>query len=136
MDNIFTYDVVYDSQELIDTEWVTVSTTKTARFRELDKRDKNQHKLHFMLVAIFKSGENVNELKVDYDQLYDITVRAVNILLLVDSGVDSIHGAGSFTEQDKQEFLSDSGALISFGSWFLREKIAPFFPKLITQSKK
>ena len=106
--------------------------TKTATFSELNRRDKTQHKLHFMLVSIFKSnGED--EMKIDSDQLYDITVKAVKILLIVDSpnAGDITLANAIFTEQDKVEFLSDGGALIAFGMWLLKEKISPFFQHLM-----
>lgn len=113
---------------VFDTEnesYSVVEITKEATFKELHRQDNSQHKLHFMLFAIYKVDDD-GQMKVDSDQLYDITVKAINVLLVPDS---------NFTEQDKIEFLADGIALIRFGSWLLNNKIAPFFGSSILKSK-
>lgn len=120
--DLFTKEVTFLSNELNDKqEFELKSVTKTATFNELDRRVKDQHKLHFMLVSIMKaSGED--EMKIDSDQLYDFTTKAVKVLLVTNE---------VFTEQDKTEFLQDSGALVSFGMWLLLAKVSPFFQNLM-----
>lgn len=120
--DLFTKDIAFLSNVLNDKqEFELQSITKVATFSELDRRVKDQHKLHFMLVSIMKaSGED--EMKIDSDQLYDFTTKAVKVLLITNE---------SFTEQDKVEFLQDSGALISFGMWLLNAKVSPFFQNLM-----
>lgn len=94
--------------------------TKTATFKEFSRTDKDQHKLHFMLMTLYEASDS--KIKADSDQLYDIAVRAINILLLPDP---------NFTIQDKEAFLNDSVALLSFATWLLKEKITPFFLQLM-----
>ena len=98
-----------------------VSVTKTATFKELNRTERDQHKLHFMLISLFESNDQ-NKMIVDSDKLYDITAKTIKTLLIVDE---------QFTEQDKTEFLNDSGALFTFGIWLLKEHISPFFSRLM-----
>lgn len=96
--------------------------TKTGTFKELNRTDKLQHKLHFKIIAIFehfgaKDGDS-ESIKIDSDGVYDLTVKAINTLLIPDP---------EFTVQDKAEFLNDSAAIFEFGFWLLGEKISPFF---------
>lgn len=97
--------------------------TKTATFKELSRTDREQRKLQFMLMSVFKSNEK-NIMELDSDKLCDITEIAVEVLLITDT---------SFTEVDKVNFLNDNGSIIIFGLWFLAEKISPFFSHLITK---
>jgi hypothetical protein len=104
--------------------WIEDTISKKATFKELSRTDKAQHKLHFKIIAIFehfgvKDGEG-DAIKIDSDGVYDLTVKAINTLLILDEG---------FTVQDKAEFLNDSAAIFDFGFWLLGEKIAPFFSK-------
>ena len=112
----------FDAKEEKHTE---VEKTKTATFKELNQLDKAQHKLHFKIMSIFegleKSKDEADSLGISSDGLYDITVKAINILLVPDE---------NFTEMDKQEWLNDSLSLLSFGMWLFKEKFSPFFSKL------
>jgi|ERR1044072_2672347 hypothetical protein len=102
--------------------WVEEPIEKTAWFKELSRTDKSQHKLHFKILAIFENfgvkGADIDNIKIDSDGVYELSVKAINTLLLVDD---------KFTETDKQEFLNDSAAIFDFGFWLLGQKIAPFF---------
>lgn len=107
------------------TSFIEGTVSKVATFKELSRTDKSQHKLHFKIIAIFehfgvKDGDN-ESVKIDSDGVYDLTVKAINTLLIPDKS--------AFTEQDKAEFLNDSAAIFDFGFWLLGEKIAPFFSK-------
>lgn len=104
-------------------QWEEKPIIKTATFKDLIRTDKSQHKLHFKIISIFEHfgvKEDGPEMKIDSDGIYDLTVKAVNTLLVTDE---------SFTVQDKAEFLNDSAALFEFGLWLLGAKIAPFFSK-------
>jgi hypothetical protein len=106
-------------------QWIETPVTKTATFKELSRTDKTQHKLHFMLMSIIESDEESGDkLHIDSDKLYDITTKFIKTLLVINE---------NFTEQNKGEFLSDSGALLSFGLKILGDKITPFFVKLMTK---
>lgn len=104
----------------------TVETlvTKTATFKELSRTDKTQHKLHFKLISLFEGLEREKDesdsIGISSDGLYDITVKAVNILFVPTT---------NFTEADKKEFLSDSMALLDFGLWIFKNQFSPFFSK-------
>lgn len=108
--------------------WEEIPTTKVAIFNDLSRRDKKQHKLHFAIVSLFSragtENENGKQINLDSDEIYDITVRAIKDLLIIDE---------KFTEADKKELLADSGALIDFGFWLIGEKIIPFFQNLMSK---
>jgi hypothetical protein len=95
---------------------------KTATFKELNRTDKEQHKLHFKLISLFEGLEKEKgeegSFDISSDGLYDITVKAVKVLFIENE---------SFTKVDKEEFLTDSIALLSFGMWLFKEKFTPFF---------
>lgn len=122
----FEKEVSYVSWE-VDTEKnesVETVVTKTATFKELSRTDRAQHKLHFKLISLFegleKEKDEENSVGISSDGLYDITVKAINILFVPTDG---------FTEQDKKEFLNDSMALLDFGLWLFKEQFTPFFAK-------
>lgn len=102
--------------------WVNKEVTKTAVFKELDRQDKTQHKFHFKIISLFSTSEKDDEGKekvnIDSDATYDMTVKGIKILLEIDQ---------QFTAEDKAFFLQDSGAIFSFGMWFMMEKLYPFF---------
>jgi hypothetical protein len=118
----------FDQDEIsTDTNgWKEIEVSKTASFHELSRTDRRQHKLHFMMIALFEANaaENGEEAKmtIDSDKLYDLTSKAVKTLLVIDE---------RFTEGDKTEFLNDSLALLNFGMWLLGEHIRPFFSNLM-----
>lgn len=107
-------------------EWLEEMTTKRASFQELSRTDKSQHKLHFKIMSLTlgkKVDPDADPLKINFDTdgIYDITVACIKKLLIVND---------TFTVQNKEEFLNDSGAIFTFGMWLLKEKIVPFFPQL------
>lgn len=109
------------------TDTVDVQRTKVATFKELNRTDPAQHKLHFKLISLFegtqekKDEEDENSIGISSDGLYDITVKAFKILVIENE---------VFTEKDKKEFLNDSIALLEFGMWLFKEKFTPFFSSL------
>jgi hypothetical protein len=103
---------------------VEVTRTKVATFKELNRTDKLQHKLHFKIISMFEGGgkdAKENEVGLNSDVLYDITVKSVNTLVELNE---------EFTQRDKEEFLQDSMALLTFGLWLFGNHFAPFFQKL------
>jgi len=52
---------------------------KTATFKELSRTEKDQHKLHFMLIGIFESNPTKATMDIDTDKMYDITVKAIEL---------------------------------------------------------
>ena len=128
MSNTFNKEISFISLSFDEANniWIEKPIIKTATFNELSRRDRKQHKLHFAIVSLFSKsmGEDGAEKKVnlDSDEIYDITVRAVKDLLIV---------SDQFTATDKNELLSDSGALVEFGFWLITEKIIPFFQILM-----
>ena len=103
--------------------WEPLPITKTATFKELSAIDKTQHKLHFKILSltdILGKEEATDKVSIDTDVLYDLTVKTIKTLLVIDD---------KFTATDKEEFLSDSMALLSFGMWMLTEHTLPFFSK-------
>lgn len=104
---------------------VEKEVTKTATFKEFSRTDKEQRKLQSLLMSVFKSkGEG--ELQLDHEALVDITERAIEVLLVIDT---------NFTAVDKTNFLNDNGTVILFGMWLMNEKISPFFLVLIPKSQ-
>lgn len=104
-------------------DWVIAPQTKTATFKELNQLDKTQHKLHFKIISVAESfgQDEEGKMNISSDGIYDLTVKCINNLLVIDE---------NFTAADKQDFLSDSGAILPFGMWMLTEKLMPFFLKL------
>lgn len=122
-DITFARKVSQETEDKTSIEWVIEEVTKTATFKELDRTDKDQHKLHgkIMTLTVFNSEKDEQgKINVDSDAVYDLAVKGINCLLLIDE---------SFNAQDKKEFLTDSIALYSFGLWLISEKIGPFFSK-------
>ena len=102
--------------------WIDEEITKTATFKELNRVDRSQHKLHFKMMTVFEgfATDEDGKFKIDSDALYDLTIKAFKNLLIEDS---------EFNETDKTEFLNDSGAILSFGVWIFKDKFTPFFLK-------
>ena len=118
----FEKEITFLSKSFVNGEWALVEVSKTATFKELSRVDRDQHKLHFMLIKLFQGaaveeGES-QDISIDSDSLYDLTVKAIRKLIVINS---------EFTEQDKTEFLNDSGAILDFSLWALKEKFTPFF---------
>jgi hypothetical protein len=136
-------EISWVSPELNETQDGTIEVvkTKTATFKELSRLDKTQHKLHFKIISMFEGMQddqkeslrnastaeekqevlNDSDISINSDGLYDITVKAINQLLLTDK---------EFTEMDKKELLQDSIALLNLGLWLFSTQFAPFFQKL------
>lgn len=130
MENCFDKEINFISRGFDGTNHTKGRKKATATFQDLDTTVKAQHRLHFLITSIFKAqpaqvsampGEKV-PAKLDPDILYDLTVKAVQVLWVETPG---------FTAQDKEEFLSDSGALLPFGLWLMQEKVNPFFSELM-----
>jgi hypothetical protein len=126
MTQTFEKEITWVSWEVDAEKNETVETprTKIATFNELSRTDKTQHKLHFKLLSLFEGLERekgeADSVGISSDGLYDITVKAINILLVPNT---------VFTEMDRKEFLNDSIALLEFGMWLFKEKFSPFFSK-------
>ena len=115
-------EIIFLSNQLVNGEWAMVEISKTATFKELSRVARDQHKLHFMLTTLFAgSSKDGGEVKIDSDSLYDLTVKAIKTLLVIND---------NFTEGDKTEFLNDSGSILEFALWALHEKFTPFFSTL------
>lgn len=116
-----------------DTEantFVEKPVIKNATFKEYSRTDKTQHKLHFKIISIFKSGDqnedgSAGEAEIDTDHMYDLTVKFIKLMLREDD---------EFTVQDKNAFLADSGAIFTFGLWLMKEKTTPFFQNFMNVS--
>ena len=122
--NTFTKEIEWASWEVNAEKEATVQVIrkKTATFKELNRTDPTQHKLHFKLISLFegleKNEDDPSSVGISSDGIYDITVKAVKILLETND---------QFTDADKKEFLNDSIALLQFGMWLFKEKFTPFF---------
>lgn len=104
-------------------EWQDVIVNKVAHFKELKRTDRDQHKLHFKIISLFEmlnvqADEETGKVNISSDALYDLTVKCIKTLLVIDD---------QFTEADRNDFLSDSGAILQFSMWMLKEKLMPFF---------
>ena len=123
-------------------EFEEKEVTKTATFKELDRRDPKQAELHGMILSIFVPSmdfdkEEEDEFDIEEKKktvttkaLYDITVSFVRLMLVPDKEKEK------FTVQDKKELLLDNGAIYFLGYKLLSEKIMPFFLKLMPGFKK
>lgn len=127
----FKREVSYMSKRFVANEagtdgtWKEELVTKEIEFRELDRTDRKQHKLHFKIVSLFTNGDKDEDgggLRLDSDTLYDLSQKAMKELAVLNE---------DFKEGDRNEMLSDSGAIFNFGYWFLGEKVTPFFSNLM-----
>lgn len=135
----FQKEVKFISQILEGGHLVKKEVTKVATFKELDRTDEKQHTLHFKILSLYQNRVSTDDdedevdysdptkkipVKLDSDALYDLTVKCIKTLSIVDeTRVDDT----SFIISDKKEFLKDSIAILNFGLWFLSEHITPFF---------
>lgn len=106
-----------------------IAVTKTATFRELSRLDSRQTKLHWKIMETMEASNVENDddengkMRVNSEALCDLIYKYIKTMLVTDE---------DFTEQNKIEFLKDSGAIMQFGFWALSEKIAPFFSRLMS----
>lgn len=135
---IYTYEVSYLEKAMDDTRtsWVYKPCKKVATFKELSRTDHDQHKLAMLITKTIRkfpripvldengaqrdgtNGTKMFSFELDDEANYDLTVRYIREMLVPTT---------AFGEQEKAEFLNDSGALYTFGSWLVGEKILPFF---------
>jgi len=128
----------------------TIPAKVKAHFKELNRLDKSQHKLHTMITQTFRKftftkverkendplpqpldGEPITEeqlrykikMELDDEAIYDLTCAFIKTMSILED-------RGDFDQQTQSEILADSGALYKFGMWVLGEKIAPFFLSL------
>lgn len=95
--------------------------TKTATFKELSRTDREQHELHFAIID-FYAGTNTTKKKTK------VRLDIRDALPLVEDCIETLLiPTNDFTAEDKEEFLSDSGALFTFAMWMLKEKLSLFF---------
>lgn len=137
MENTFKIDVGFQSLEFDETagKMLPKQISKTLTFEELDRANKKQHKLHFMLMSLPKEiGET--SFQVDTDTLYDLTVKFIEVALLVDTADTPADKKVGFTETEKKELLQDSFGLLQLGLKLSAEKFTPFFFQLMTSFKK
>lgn len=94
--------------------------TKTATFKELSRTDRDQHELHFMIMAAFEETKG-KKVKYDSSQVLAMTDSFIESCLIINDDI---------TTADKTQFLNDSIAKLQFGLWLLQEKFSPFFAQL------
>lgn len=132
MEGIFEKEVSFNQKGFDGTNHTMDKVKKTARFKELDSQDVKQHRFHaYILTAFTRSAKDANpedadeekkvEVGLDGEMIYDMAVKGIKNLLVIDQ---------EFTAQNKMELMQDSGALLSFGMWFVAEKVLPFFQSL------
>ena len=100
--------------------------TKTATFKELSRTDREQHELHFMIMAAFQETTG-KKVKYDSSQILEMTDIYIETCMLVNDGLNP---QIDITATDKMQFLNDSIAKLKFGLWLLNEKFSPFFAQL------
>lgn len=131
-----TYDQVAHDAGTIG-QWTKEPMTKVATFKELDQCDRDQHKFHFKVISFFsksaadtdEDGEDEEKESVgafDSDGVYDIATKFIKKFLVP---------SPEFSLADREMFLSDSGALLEFSLWLVKEKMTPFFLKLRGKQK-
>jgi len=131
MDNTFQTDITFISKVFNEatTQYDDTEITKTITLKELNRNDRSQHKLHFMIGSIFDvvpgKGGAPASVEVKSDALYDVSSRAIEILTVIDKDGKN----GGITESEQTEILNDSLALLNFGEWFASKKALPFFLK-------
>jgi hypothetical protein len=119
----FTKDISYLSNTFDNDKQAFTMTkvTRVFKFKELNRTDKSQHKLFFLMFPLYLSTKDMNgneRMIADPEVLQNLTNVALDKLLIVESPQD---------EQDKKEFTNDGIAVMEFGYWFLNQKFTPFF---------
>ena len=99
---------------------------KQVSFYKLSQTDPRQARLFFMMRPLYREvkviGENEATFIADPGIMHDLTIAAINTLLIVDP--DGTKAGNKFTEMDKKEFLNDGFAVMTFGEWFFRRSRA------------
>lgn len=114
---------VFDAEQEKD---VWKPQKKTLTFKELNQKDKTQHKLHFLLIGLMEektkdadtNQDGKIQMVLDTDKLYEITVKSVKVLSVLNE---------EFTLQDQKCLLDDSGALFQLGMVLMKDHLGPFF---------
>lgn len=145
--NTFEHEIDYVSKDILTHgNKVEYKFSKvTATFKELDRLDVEQHKLAMFITKTFRKfprtpmldefgkhviGEGGKEkftVYADEEATYDLTIRFIREM--------SVHTT-VYQELEQKEILADAGAIMSFGSWLVSEKCAPFFAILHETSIK
>lgn len=106
-------------------EYSEVVIEKLLTFKELNQLDREQHDLHFLIMAYYSGGtvktKGKRALVVDPEFARDMTNAFLNDMLILDK---------EFTATDKEIMMNDSGCLIKLGMYLIPEKVLPFFLKL------
>lgn len=110
---------------------------KQVSFYKLSQTDPKQARLFFMMRPLYRGvkviGENETTIIADPSIMYDLTMYAIETLLIVDP--DGSKAGNKFTEGDKKEFINDGFAVMAFGESFL-EDATPFFLKYFMSYRK
>ena len=107
-----------------EAQFVEVSKSIKASFKELDRADRSQRALCWYIMGLIK-GKSLKDgtFKLPEDVLCDITDKYIEEMMLADTNE---------LKQDKQDFLNDNIAVVQFGTWLVYEKIMPFFLMLLS----
>lgn len=101
-----------------------------ATFNELSRTNRSQRKLAmFINTVIRKFGfEEIDDPKAEGGKRLKIQIDDEAVSDLTEKFIEtcSVY-TNEYTEANKNEILTDSGAMYSFGMWLLVEKIGPFF---------
>src|SRR5258708_3842620 len=129
----FEKEVSFASQVLEDGQLVRKRVKKTATFKKLDPSDKSQHKLHSSLLTLYvnrrKDDDDTEDgvISLDSSALFDITTKAIKVLLIPDKYDSTNPGNQIFTDTDKAELLNDSIGIIQLSMYLIKDHFTPFF---------
>jgi len=133
MDN-FVKEITYLGQryDVETSSWVDDEVTKNATFKELDRKDRSQHQLHFLsqyLIdkSVKADGEGKATVEFNSDEILKATIKFISVCHVV---------TPEFDEKQKELFLNDGVALYNFGMWLLNAKIIPFWQASIGKRLK
>lgn len=125
----FQKEITFLNPAFFDTELndhIEKEVTKTATFKELSRTDRDQHELHFMIMAAFEETKG-KKVRYDSSQVLNMTDSFIESCMIIK---DEANPGVEIGSADKTQFLNDSIAKLNFGLWLLNEKFSPFFAQL------
>lgn len=118
-------EVIPEFKEGGEPDYKRQTVKKTIRFQELDQCDRDQHKVHFLIMGYYM-GEGMTPKKkrqvvIDPEFAMELAQTYLTEMTVISK---------EFTATDRELALNDSGCLLKLALWLIPKKVLPFFLEL------